>query len=320
MYLAVDGGGSKLMCVVYDGQLRPVCRARSGGVNPTQNSIEAIRAHISEAVGLLAPYLSEVTDMDEVFVGAKDEFESAVLRLNPGLRIRRLGEPEAGLLAGACRRDGLLALAGTGSDVFVIRSGRVAYGVGGWGPVMGDQGSGAWIGLQALRSVCRAANGWGEKTMLTELFEKRFGAPLDRRPPEEILKSKAPYAVAAGLVPLVGQAAHAGDRVALEILERAGQDIALQLEALFRRAQCHDLFEIVLCGGAWKAHGRMLESCQKQLRRLDERYTLKRPCFEHVLAGPALRLLENGFSESEARLALSDRFPEYIIDKEAALA
>ena len=320
MYLAVDGGGSKLIGVVYDGQLRPVCRARSGGVNPTQNSIEAIRAHIDDVASQLAPCLCEVTDMDEVFVGAKDEFESAILRLRPEIRIRRLGEPEAGLLAGACRCDGLLALAGTGSDVFVIRSGRVVSAVGGWGPVMGDQGSGAWIGLQALRSVCRAANGWGEQTMLKQLFEQRFGEPLDRRPPQEILKSKAPYAVAAGLVPLVGQAAREGDGVALEILARAGEAIALQLEALFKRAQCSDFFEVVLCGGAWKAHEQMLESCQKQLRRLDARYTLKRPCFEHVLAGPALRLLESGMSESEARLALSDRFPEYIVNKEAALA
>ena len=162
MYLAVDGGGSKIAAVVYDRELHPVCEARSGGVNITQNTLEDIKAHICECVSQIARHTDEIEEVDEVFVGGKEIFEEELAARVQVKGIRRIAEPVAGLLAGVCRKDGLLALSGTGSDVFIIKGGTVAGSVGGWGPVMGDQGSGAWIGLQALRAVAREMNGWGQ--------------------------------------------------------------------------------------------------------------------------------------------------------------
>lgn len=314
MYLAVDGGGSKIAAVLYTGDMRLVCKARSGGVNITQNSPDDIAAHIKDCVSQLKPYLTEPVLVDEVFIGDRVRFETELRAAAEVESIRQLSEPVAGLFAGACRKDGLLALAGTGSDVFIIRDGKVVGSVGGWGPVLGDQGSGVWIGLQAMRAVCRQSNGWGEKTMLMELLSEFYGAPLDKYPPPYVVKSPAPYAMAAKLVPLVGKAAHAGDKIALDILRRAGEDMGRQLEALIARFGPTEEREIIQCGGAWKAHSLMRESCQAYMRRIDERFTLKPPCFEHVLAGPALRLLENGMSEQEVKLTLADRFPDMIID------
>ena len=314
MYLAVDGGGSKIAALLYTDDLRLVCKARSGGVNITQNSPEDIAAHIKDCIDQLKPFFSEPLFVDEVFIGEKERFEKELCEAAQVESLRRMPEPVAGLYAGACRQNGLLALAGTGSDVFIIKDGKVEGSIGGWGPVMGDQGSGVWIGLQAMRAVCRQSNGWGEKTMLMELLSEFYGTPLNKYPPPYVVKSPAPYAVAARLVPLVGKAAHAGDAVALDIFRRAGEDIGRQLEALIARFGPTEERDIVLCGGAWKAHPLMRESCQAYMRRIDERFTLKPPCFEHVLAGPALRLLEKGMSEQEATLTLADRFPDMIID------
>ena len=314
MYLSVDGGGSKIAAVVYDEQMRLICHARSGGVNPTQNAPEDVRRHIRDCIDQLGEHLSSIRYVDEVFVGGKEIFEEELRKRTGITGFRAISEPVAGLLAGACRQTGLLALSGTGSDVFIIRDGKVFGSVGGWGPLMGDQGSGAWIGVQALRAVARQANGWGEKTLLTELLEKRYQMSLAKFPPPAIVKSTAPYALSAGLVPMVAEAARQNDAVALDIFKRAGEAIGVQLEALFRRFGDDGEREIVLCGGAWKAHPLMKESCQSYMRRLDARFTLKSPCFEHVLAGPALRLIELGLSEQETRLTLAHRFPDMIIN------
>ncbi|MCR4621047.1 MAG: hypothetical protein K5663_03085 [Clostridiales bacterium] len=314
MYLAVDGGGSKIAAVAYTDEMRPVCKARSGGVNITQNSPDDIVLHIKDCVGQLKPFLAEPVFVDEVFIGDRERFEQELRLAVKVESIRLIPEPVAGLYAGACRQNGILALSGTGSDVFIIKDGKVAGSVGGWGPVMGDQGSGVWIGLQAMRAVCRQSNGWGEKTMLMDLLSDYFGTSLAKYPPPYVVKAPAPYAIAAKLVPLAAKAAHEGDSVALDIFRRAGENMARQLEALLARFGPTNEREIVLCGGAWKAHPLMRESCEAYMRRIDSAFTLKPPCFEHVLAGPALRLMEKGMNEREVKLTLADRFPDMVID------
>ena len=315
MYLSVDGGGSKIAALCYDDNMRLVCTARSGGVNPTQNTEDAVLAHIKDCLHQLSPFLHEINLVDEVFVGGRELFEAELYARTDIDKIRILSEPVAGIIAGACRTSGILALSGTGSDVFIIQNGKVSLSIGGWGPLMGDQGSGAWIGIQALRAVGRQANGWGEKTLLTELLSEHFASSFKRSPPPAITKNTSPYALSASLVPLVARAAHEGDTVALTIFRDAGRAIGIQLKALFERYGSVDEREIILCGGAWKAHPLMKESCEEFVRRIDKCFTLKYPCFEHVLAGPALRLLEQGMSEFETRMILAEKFPDFIIDK-----
>ena len=315
MYLAVDGGGSKLIAVLYDDSLAEICRARSGGVNPTQNPLESVKAHITECVSQLEGHLGQIECVDEVIAGKREMFETELSSRIEVKRFRPIGEPQAGLFAGACRLNGLVAISGTGSDVFLIREGKVACTVGGWGPVMGDQGSGAWIGLQALRSLGRAANGWGPKTALTDILENYFLEHTGLSALRAVLASPAPYRLSADVVPLVAMAARGGDEVALEIFERAGEAMGRQLEALICRAPEHTEREIVTCGGAWKAHENMLLSCREYLRKAAPEYVIRRPCFEHVMAGPALRLIESGMTEKETRITLAHKFPDFIIDE-----
>jgi N-acetylglucosamine kinase-like BadF-type ATPase len=79
------------------------------------------------------------------------------------------------LVAGAGENPGVVLVAGTGS----IAYGRDARGraarAGGWGYLLGDEGSGFWIGRRALLSVVRHADGRGPFTMLTELVLRHMG-------------------------------------------------------------------------------------------------------------------------------------------------
>ena len=131
---------------------------------------------------------------------------------------------------------GVALIAGTGSMAWgcntLDAAGHLKQSrVGGWGYVLGDEGSGYWIGLAALRAVCRAADGMAPPTELThcllhalglseptELIGKIYGAGWDRRH-------------VAGLAPLVVQLATPGssrkvDAVAAEIVAHAAQELA----------------------------------------------------------------------------------------------
>ena len=317
VYLTVDGGGTKLVAACFDEDFNVVSRGRSGGVNTTQNKPEAVLQHIDECLDQALSGIGALKEVYAVFVGYHDLFENALRRRVSAEKITYFGESEAGLLAGAGRRTGLLALSGTGSDVFWIGE-QESVTVGGWGPVLGDQGSGTWIGLQAVRAVVRELNGWGEETLLTPIILRHFGA-------EEaawnivgrIYEGGAPFPVVARLAPLVGEAAREGDRIALAILTEAGEVMATQMKALLRKigAPCEER-EITLCGGAWKAHPAMLEAFRAAMLRESPDFIVHWPWFEHMAAGPMHLALSRGMDRNAARKLIAEKFPQDIISRE----
>ena len=227
-----------------------------------------------------------------------------------------VGTDEAlgGLLAGALKREGVLALAGTGSDVFYISPGKRSV-VGAWGPILGDDGSGTWIGQQALRAVVHFLNGWGEDTLLLPIIREAWKLKNDWQMVEIVHRSPAPFRQVASVTPLVGRAADQGDAVALGILREAGHLMAVQTESLIRRAALRgDQLEITLCGGAWKAHPTMFDTYRAELTARHRALTVHRPLFEHVCAGPARLLLESGVPREEAIRLMKRKFAQYRVD------
>jgi glucosamine kinase len=109
---------------------------------------------------------------------------------------------------------GVLLIAGTGAAAFGVDE-RGARLIDGWGPDLGDFGSGSWLGREAARAVLRAAEGTGPATVLTDSVRGHLA------PAEDIhawLSSGGPVARRlATLAPLVLDAARDGDEVALTI-------------------------------------------------------------------------------------------------------
>lgn len=127
---------------------------------------------------------------------------------------------------------GILVIAGTGS-MALGRSpaGRVSR-AGGWGPVLGDEGSAAWIGRRALSAVCGAHDGREPETALT-------GAILTATECDSV-EALIPWAATAdrgtiaALAPTVASVADAGDLRANAILALAVEELVLHVRALAR--------------------------------------------------------------------------------------
>ena len=319
MRLTMDGGGTKIVAVLYDDDYAPVAVGRSGGVNSVQNTPENVREHIRQCLDQVLAGGVRPERIDAVLAGDRKSLEEDLRRRGIDTPVNYLFEGYAGLLAGACRNTGFLLLSGTGSDTFYMKDGKNVSCIGGWGPVLGDQGSGVWIGLQAIRSVARAANGWGEKTLLTETLDRACREIFGGSVYQSIVSSPAPYAAAARMVPEVAEAARAGDETALCIFRRAGELMARQMEPILQRHPEIEDRDVILCGGAWKAHEAMLDSCQTYLRRIDPAFTLHRPMFEHVCAGMVLNMLGEGMNGDDIRHTLAEKEPQFIINREEAL-
>jgi N-acetylmuramic acid 6-phosphate etherase len=136
------------------------------------------------------------------------------------------------LSAGAPEGWGLALVAGTGS----IAYGRTADGrtarAGGWGYLMGDEGSAYALVLAGLQAVARAADGRGPATGLTERFLGSLGVSQPQELVPAIYRTGRDRTALASLAPLLFDAADAGDAIALGIVEDGARELAQMVAAV----------------------------------------------------------------------------------------
>lgn len=113
---------------------------------------------------------------------------------------------------------GTLLIAGTGAAALGVDAGGARL-VDGWGPDLGDFGSGSWLGREMLRAVVRADVGLGPETALTRVVTERVGAASVI--PSWIARDEPLARRLATLAPSVLDAAEDGDVVALGIADEA---------------------------------------------------------------------------------------------------
>jgi N-acetylglucosamine kinase-like BadF-type ATPase len=157
-YLGIDGGGSKTAFLLVDEYYNEICHLESGPSNWLSVGADAATEAISQGI-------SSLTETPDIvcagFAGAARTDSAAFYKqvlesLIPGARI--IIESDAFIASiGAIGIDpGILLIAGTGSIVIGRDKDRAMFRVGGWGPYFGDEGSGFWIGREAVSAALRS--------------------------------------------------------------------------------------------------------------------------------------------------------------------
>jgi N-acetylglucosamine kinase-like BadF-type ATPase len=163
-------------------------------------------------------------------------------------------------LAGATATgQGIVVIAGTGSIAFGRNAAGRAARSGGWGYVFGDEAGAFDIARQATRAALRMEEGWGPPTALRQALLEATGVQSANQALHDFYSPAWPRSRVATLAPLVDAAAVNGDAVALQILDRAAQDLALLAAAV--RGQLWapgDAVEVAYVGGVFQSP-RLLE-------------------------------------------------------------
>jgi glucosamine kinase len=160
---------------------------------------------------------------------------------------------------------GILLIVGTGSIAMARGPGGEMARCGGWGGLLGDEGSGYRIALDALRAVCRAADGRERPTVLTRLLVQAAAVP----DPQGLVSmtAHAEKGDVAALTPVVIRCADAGDAVAGRILDDAVVELVRQVEVSAYRVGYRPPFQVALAGGLVAAGGpfrtRMVEGLER---------------------------------------------------------
>lgn len=229
--LGVDGGGSKTLAVVVDAQGVERGRAVAGSSNYAAVGLNVAVGNIYAAAEGAAQAASTSLPVEAAWLGTAgvDSLRAHDLLLahcrGVAGSVRVTNDAEL-VLGGLASMVGVALIAGTGS----IALGRNAQGearrAGGWGHVLGDEGSGYAIGRSALQAATRASDGRGEATTLLPAILQEWGlteaSDILTRVYPEVNKQ-----VIAGLSSLVMRAAEAGDEVAGAIVREAAEELAL---------------------------------------------------------------------------------------------
>ncbi|MFI5077071.1 MAG: N-acetylglucosamine kinase, partial [Vicinamibacteria bacterium] len=180
--IGLDAGGTKTVCLLADLEGRVLDEARAGGANlqaAGELEVEKIlHAVMDRVIGDRLPAPSAIA-LGMAGVDRAEDWQvmHRVMR-RIGFKARTLITNDAliALVAAIGHEPGIVVIAGTGSIAYGRNARDEAARAGGWGYVLGDEGSGYWIGRHALRAVVRESDGRGHATAMTPLVLAHFGA------------------------------------------------------------------------------------------------------------------------------------------------
>jgi N-acetylglucosamine kinase-like BadF-type ATPase len=255
--IGIDAGGTGTVGLLADETGRVLRDARAGGANLVVHGelgVEKVLYQVLDALDAPGPVAAVCLGMAGVDRPEETELMRGVLR-RLGLRqaVRIVNDALVALVAGAPDGIGIVLVAGTGSIAYgVDPSGRTAR-AGGWGYLLGDEGSAYWLGHAAVRQGIRAADGRGPATTLYE----RICAQLGVDHPSGLVKwfydQEHARNRVAELAFLVEEAAAAGDAAAAGLLDQAAQHLARAARAVADQLAFPGLYPLVLSGGAFRA-------------------------------------------------------------------
>jgi len=240
--LGIDGGGSKTLALLADGAGRVVGRGTAGPSNYQVVGVEAAYAALDEAVATASTGVPNVrlSAICLGMAGAGRPQDQTIIRdwaqaRYPGVPALVVHDAQLVLAAGTPDGWGIALISGTGSLAYGANQAGQTARAGGWGYLLGDEGSGYAIGLAGLRAVARSADGRGPTTTLT----KSLLAHIDLDSPQDLIqyiyKADAPRNTIANLSPVLQNAAQQGDETAREIIRAAGRELALAVRAVADR-------------------------------------------------------------------------------------
>jgi N-acetylglucosamine kinase-like BadF-type ATPase len=292
--VGVDGGGSKTHAVILDADSAILGEGLAGPSNPLRvgiaNAAVAIREAIDRACEVAQLRRTDLVAAEIGLAGARRQelnarMREALLGLGIGA-IVVVGDADIALYGATEGEPGLIVIAGTGSICCGINVRGKRICAGGWGPVAGDEGGGAWIARRALRAIAHAVDGRGPATSLTDAACSYFHVSDPNDLSTAIYAPTITNERLAGFGKYVIEASKARDRIAREILAEGGRELGSAAAAVIRNLKLdRETFQVAYVGGVFDAAGEMvLWSMREEVKRVAPNAYLAPPRFPPAVA------------------------------------
>lgn len=225
--IGVDGGGTKTEAIAYDLEGNELARGSSGFANLAVDIAKSIR-HLWAAVQLCLERVERKKCL-AIYLGIAG-LESMTSRQAMEISLRPIlpapfhiiSDVQLAHTAALKGKDGILTISGTGSVCLGTLQGKRIF-TGGWGHLLGDEGSGYWIAIQAIRK----AIGEEETGQPVSLFSQKLIDFLGVSKRRHLISSvySSNKGEIASLVPVIVEMANEGEQHAIQLLHRAGEEL-----------------------------------------------------------------------------------------------
>ncbi len=278
LFIGVDGGGSHTRAVVAGEDLVPRGRGSAGPANAATRPLPHVVAAVAEAVADAALAAGiEAGEAAGIACGLAGIEASGIAARLTGTLEERYGHGKvlvthdarialAGAVAGPVDGPGVVLIAGTGAIAFGRGTDGTEARAGGWGPVIGDEGSGYAIAREGLAAVVRDLDGRGGRTKIRDIL---FASEKVTSPDEllhRIYRTNGGPSDVAAYFPLVMSAAREGDAEALRILTEAGEELSLAVVTVIRKLRLEaEAFDVATVGGVFSAGDLILRPLREKV-------------------------------------------------------
>jgi N-acetylglucosamine kinase-like BadF-type ATPase len=268
--LCIDGGGSKTLLQIIDHNARVVFFTKNNAITDAteapgsnintvgKDGLRATLQKLFDGIVIDNHDLKKLLPTCDVIAGmagiTNPESKKIVAQVFQEFGIKKekmMLLPDAELNLQLIEGDGIMLIAGTGS-ICLGKKNNTVYRVGGLGRILGDEGSGYYIGLQAIKAALAAEYGWGPATSLSTHLKEFFTTPELKKIILPLNLQEISPALIAQIAPLVFQQAHAHDTVAQTIIEQAAHHLSFLITTMIAITHL-DGCEVQLWGGVFKS-------------------------------------------------------------------
>ncbi len=267
--IGIDAGGTKTVCQLADETGAVIQETRGPGANLQavgELEVEKVLHDVMErairgsgGAGSGADRRARLPAAICLGIAGVDREEDALVvgdimrRIGQNARVLIVNDALVALEAGVPGQPGVVVIAGTGSIAYGRNARGEAARAGGWGYVLGDEGSGYWIGRTALRAVLREADRRGEPTSLTGRLLMHFDVTKPQDLIHAVYYGGLQSTAIAALAPHVQEAYEEGDTVAAGILDGAARELTSSALSVARRLELlEEPCTFLLAGGVFK--------------------------------------------------------------------
>jgi N-acetylglucosamine kinase-like BadF-type ATPase len=239
--IGIDGGGTKTALKLADTEGNLIlsaeggpCNINSMGRDFVQNMLKDL---LEETVNKAAISMEQIKVLCIGTAGVdrpddKKIMEDIIRSSGFKGKVIATNDAETALFGGVGGDEGVILISGTGSICFGRNKDGESRRAGGWGHIIGDEGSGYYIGINAINRIAKGYDGIEEKTIMTDLILEHLKLESAEGLIDYVYRSGAGKSEIASLARFVDEAYKQGDELAEEILLRSAFELFLCCKAV----------------------------------------------------------------------------------------
>jgi N-acetylglucosamine kinase-like BadF-type ATPase len=265
--MGMDGGATKTMAAVLDLETLAVHVAHGGPSNEdaigVQAAVRVLLEVADEALARAGITQRQLARAVLAIAGTDTQSIDRHLHAQRSEGWIVVNDVVAAWAAATGARPGVGAISGTGSNVFGVGPQGRTWRTGGWGHLLGDEGSGYWLGIQSIRAALRDRDASGPPTALSAAAVEFFGVDRVEDLPPLVYSKPLTKGEIAAFATVTARVAREGDEVACALYAQGARKLGDQILVVIREsglgAETAREFPVGLIGSAFRAGAVFIE-------------------------------------------------------------